>query len=1306
MDLTEVSLDPNETSRSASPDPGGTQRPHLSDHTQRDSLPTDFDFPRLDSRAGSAVRPLEASDKPSKRQRITDAGDSTPHHEDRDFDQSLALGTPVAVPSTTENQSWLLTPSPRDRSHLVRKARSSSAQLALFANSAPGPGTPVAPNSDITKDLPESVSHTPANSVPAPTAVAVVHRRSLVEKAKRSPQPHDKPSTQPTTPEKRAQHFDDVHDDLDPQASQKAKSRRRIDFNDEDDIPTTQPDIPVSPTHHAHHDASEPPQSAPPEPEPESHQPNQDRADQPPQQRARPPPQPQAHGEDVLRRIARVIERIANRAKDPQIAKILDKVDFPEPAAIGRFRFADKAINASRKTLRSFANLNLREFLHDKELSSVGIGEEVLAKTFANIDPNDIPLRIQPEVRYKTIIPPSLSKKKAVQLAEDLTPILLELATIALNDNQREVEFDKIKTALQKVGTVIKIREDNQSSDEWTKSKAKRVRSLVSKGLASKAMEMIRQQSSVAPESARNLVIDSVCKPAPAIKQKHINELYPRKEPYNLEINFSVDKVLKALYTSNRGTAKGKSGLTIDHLQQMARASDSFASALTALLNALVFNAKQTMAHSLDSSRLVALWKNVEQTAVRVIAIQEPIMRLASRLIQQTTKSLTIEALSKYQMGYAVSDATTAIGVSIREVCHLARDHHQPIIVAKLDIAGAFDSVPFSAIQAAVAAAGWPKPIQDFVRVRQERETMTFGDEQLERSMGMPQGSSDSPAIFPLVLDPVLRKTAEGMPDFNINGIALPPVLAYQDDVYLVASNIANMQEMINRYIKWISRLGMRIRPEKGWCYGCNPKRVPSVNGQELPIIKWDTPGIDILGVPFGGPDQIAAAQEKAAKLIENDMRQLHVIPDKLVPEEVKVFLTLSCVPPRMAHLLRHSPVAKDSYAGQADRTILRTLCQIVGVSPASNILHAISVPQRRGGWGLMRLSDVAPIAPRASLLTMILTITDDYPVQQALSKLLTIRRSTSVYIQRATTPTAHLPVELHNTKHLAQFVRASGKLQSYAYGKQIENHVTRFIERLPESAYLRRMPARDYLFATAPKPYFTLGRSLATRLHYMVGLSHSGLLQHALKNNRCPHDGAVMTAPHPLVCLHSASVHKTNMHDCVRAELVRATRQIPGAIVIEEHQIQTAQGSRPDFVVDINGERFGVDVSFCEVATDLKRNVNSILRERETLKRTTHRAFAEAFSSHNEPEMQIVPLVFTSYGTPTECSFKFFQKLKRCSGGEFSVKSVLSKIASISTNYNNRSVHSWCRSVTAKLDVQSFERSTGSHWMSGFRRK
>ena len=155
-----------------------------------------------------------------------------------------------------------------------------------------------------------------------------------------------------------------------------------------------------------------------------------------------------------------------------------------------------------------------------------------------------------------------------------------------------------------------------------------------------------------------------------------------------------------------------------------------------------------------------------------------------------------------------------------------------------------------------------------------------------------------------------------------------------------------------------------------------------------------------------------------------------------------------------------------------------------------------------------------------------------------------------------------------------------------------------------------------------------------------------------------------------------------------------------------QTHQIQTAQGSRPDFVVDINGERFGVDVSFCEVATDLKRNVNSILRERETLKRTTHRAFAEAFSSHNEPEMQIVPLVFTSYGTPTECSFKFFQKLKRCSGGEFSVKSVLSKIASISTNYNNRSVHSWCRSVTAKLDVQSFERSTGSHWMSGFRRK
>src|SRR5262249_40198779 len=113
----------------------------------------------------------------------------------------------------------------------------------------------------------------------------------------------------------------------------------------------------------------------------------------------------------------------------------------------------------------------------------------------------------------------------------------------------------------------------------------------------------------------------------------------------------------------------------------------------------------------------------------------------------------------------------------------------------------------------------------------------------------------------------------------------------------------------------------------------------------------------------------------------------------------------------------------------------------------------------------------------------------------------------------------------------------------------------------------------------------------------------------------------------------------------------------------------------------------------------------SSILKDRETLKRTTHRAFADAFGLPGEPAMEIVPLVFTSYGTPTDCSFKFFQKLKRCSTGEFSVKSVLSKIASITTNYNNRSVHSWCRSVTAKLDTPSFERPFGSRWGSGFRR-
>jgi hypothetical protein len=774
--------------------------------------------------------------------------------------------------------------------------------------------------------------------------------------------------------------------------------------------------------------------------------------------------------------------------------------------------------------------------------------------------------------------------------------------------------------------------------------------------------------------------------------------------PADIKQSFSTEQVRKALNSMNRGTAPGRSGITIDHLQQMAKASDEFAHALTGLINGLVFNAKQTMAPSLAMTRLVGIWKTAEEAALRVIAIQEPILRLASRMIQQATKDLTLAALSKYQMGYAVPDATVAIGLAIRECCSQTRVSHEPIFVIKMDIAGAFDSVPFQAILAAIAMAAWPAPIQEFVRMRQERETMIFGSEQLIRMLGMPQGSSDSPAIFPLVLDPILRLVAEGVPSCKVGNLILPPIMAYQDDVYLCASDRETAQQMIDHYIRLVAHLGMRIRPEKGWSYGNRPDSPFLVDGNATPTISWTDSSIDILGVPFGSTEQQTEAQDRAVSLMENDMRRLHAIPNTLVPEEVKCYLAIQCVPPQLAHLLRHSPAPRNEPAIRADRTIQFMFCTILGLTPTPNLLGAITTPQRRGGWGLMALAITAKVAPRATLLSMTLTIDSEYPVQQALTGLLQSDNSESLFVNRACEPTVHLPIEFNNPICLASAIQSIRKLQSFAYGEALEETTSRFLAQLPETAYMRRYPTRDHTFSTPPKPYFPLGSAISTRLQYMVGASHAGLLRRAV-GNRCPIDNAIMTSPHALVCKGTSPITKTNMHDCIRAELVRSIRSVPGATVLEEHQMPILGKSRLDLVVDIAGKRFGIDFSACEVATDLMRRPESILRDREMAKNRKYAQYAALFNRPGEPEMKIVPLVFTSHGSPSDSAMRFLKLVKSLSNDEFSPKSTLAKIAAISAHYNHRAILSWRIAVTRRLDPQSYERPSGAKWQTAFRR-
>ena len=131
----------------------------------------------------------------------------------------------------------------------------------------------------------------------------------------------------------------------------------------------------------------------------------------------------------------------------------------------------------------------------------------------------------------------------------------------------------------------------------------------------------------------------------------------------------------------------------------------------------------------------------------------------------------------------------------------------------------------------------------------------------------------------------------------------------------------------------------------------------------------------------------------------------------------------------------------------------------------------------------------------------------------------------------------------------------------------------------------------------------------------------------------------------------------------------------------------------------------WGIDFSACEVANDIGRQPTAILNERYNEKMRHYQPYAKLFAANDPVPLEIVPLIFTLFGSPSEQALKFFKQLKEASGREFKIKSLLNKIALICAHYNHQAVNFWRAGVTRKLSPQSYERQTGSKWQSAFQR-
>ena len=223
-----------------------------------------------------------------------------------------------------------------------------------------------------------------------------------------------------------------------------------------------------------------------------------------------------------------------------------------------------------------------------------------------------------------------------------------------------------------------------------------------------------------------------------------------------------------------------------------------------------------------------------------------------------------------FQCGF-IPKSHAANGVFvIRRITELAREWKVPVFVAQLDLKKAFDCVLHSAIVNALQLQQVSlQSVAMLAAILKHSTTMiSLGHvcaPAIKMHRGLPQGAPESPLLFALVTEMVLRPLLLRWKDagWTFDSLHLSAV-CYADDVLLVSSSKESPESMVSDVIEGFAKVGLAVSTEKcHWsCHPASPEASLSFGGDQ---VKFE-PALTFVGtvLDLNGNDGLAIANRRA----------------------------------------------------------------------------------------------------------------------------------------------------------------------------------------------------------------------------------------------------------------------------------------------------------------------------------------------------------------------------------------------------------------------------------------------------------
>lgn len=288
-------------------------------------------------------------------------------------------------------------------------------------------------------------------------------------------------------------------------------------------------------------------------------------------------------------------------------------------------------------------------------------------------------------------------------------------------------------------------------------------------------------------------------------------------------------------------------------------------------------------------------------TNYRPITISSILARLYWGIIDQKLKECV--KMTRRQKGFT-SEAGCFNNVHILSELLKHAKVSKGLVAVQLDVSKAFDTVPHEAVRAALRKKGLPELVVRLVadsyedvctKIQNKEETI-----EIKLQRGVKQGDPLSPLIFNLVMEPMLQ-ALEGQPGYKIQNETSVSVLAFADDIILLADSAPQASNLLRNAEGYLKGLGMRISAAKcatfriaitkdSW-YLADPG-LTLLSGEGIPYAAAGTTlkylgmkispwaGIDIKGLK----ENLCTAIQAIKKLALKPYQKVHLISTYLVP--------------------------------------------------------------------------------------------------------------------------------------------------------------------------------------------------------------------------------------------------------------------------------------------------------------------------------------------------------------------------------------------------------------------------------------